>query len=161
MPSTMSSAFVVVANDERCYLGRFHPPFSSQMPMTPIISDYPSSELPPKDVISIKYPFRPDGSADLRNDSRIRDAISQAGKLSLGISVTLSSVKVNSRDDITDVSYTFTVTNESDEPLYVPDLSKMGAGLFHYYTGGIILYGSEVYSIVLSAYGLIDGTPTP
>jgi len=152
MSSAKSSDFVVVADDERCYLGRFHPPFSSQMPMTPIISDYPGFELSPEDVIRIANSFRPDGSADLRDAPRIRDALSTAGKLSLGVSVTLSDVKVISRDGITDVSYTFTITNESDESLYVPDPDKMEAGLFHYYTGGITLAGSEVYQIVLSAY---------
>ncbi len=150
MSSAMSSDFVVVADDERCYLGRFHPPFSSQMPMTPIISDYPGFELSPEDVIHIANSFSLDGTADLRNDHRIREALAQAGKLSLGLSVKLSDVEVNSQDSITGVSYSFAVTNESAEPLYVPDPGKMGASLFHYYTGGISLSSPEVYHIVLS-----------
>ena len=152
LQNQMYSDFVVVADDERCYLGRFHPLFSSQMPMTPIISDYPGFELSPEDVISITYPFRAESTEDLRNDPRILNALAQAGKLSLGVSVALKDVQVNSQDGITDVIYTFTVTNESDEPLYVPDPDKMGISLFHYYTGGIILYGSEIYSTVLSEY---------
>lgn len=149
IPTATVYPFVVVANGERCYLGHFVSPVSSYLPTTPFISDYPGFELYPEDIIYIAN-YSPDGAADPRNDRRIRDALAKAGKLSLGLSVTLSEVKVNSRDGTTGVSYTFAVTNESNEPLNVPDPDKMRIGLFHYYTGGIILYGSEVYSTVLS-----------
>jgi hypothetical protein len=146
-----SSAFVIIAGGERCYLGHFHSPVSSWLPMTPIISYYPGFELYPEDIIHIEK-FELNGAEDVRKDQRIRDAISQAGKISMGLSIKLDDVKADSRNGITDVSYTFTVTNESDKPLYVPDPGKMGAGLLHYYSGGIILSTSERHQIVLSAY---------
>jgi hypothetical protein len=37
------------------------------------------------------------------------------------------------------MSYSFTITNESDSTLYVPDPDKMGSGLFHYFTNGLFL----------------------
>lgn len=146
-----SSAFVVVADGERRYLGHFVSPVSSWLPMTPIIRSGTSFDMYPKDIIHIEK-FKLDGAEDVRKDQRIRDAISQAGKISMGLSIKLDDVKADSRNGITDVSYTFTVTNESDEPLYVPDPGKMGAGLLHYYSGGIILSTSERHQIVLSAY---------
>ncbi len=39
-----TSPFVVVANGERCYLGQFHSPFSSSLPMSPTIMVPLSSE---------------------------------------------------------------------------------------------------------------------
>jgi hypothetical protein len=39
------------------------------------------------------------------------------------------------------MSYSFTITNESDSPLYVPDPDKMGSDLFHWYTNGLLLTG--------------------
>ncbi len=41
------------------------------------------------------------------------------------------------------MSYSFTITNESDNPQYVPDPDKMGNSLFHYYTNGLLLTAAD------------------
>lgn len=155
------SAFMVIAGGERCYLGHFHSLVMSWLPQTPTISFDPAFnpglDFYPDDVIHIEK-CGLDGSEDVRNDRRIKEALSKAGKLSSGVSVMLNDVKVNSHGGTTDVSYTFTVTNEGDEALYMFDPDKTGVDLFHYFAGGLYLYGSEVYVIVLSAY---DSTVQP
>ncbi len=122
--------FVVVANGERCYLGYFFSAFSSTLPQGPYIT-YPS--FLPDDVIAVK------GATDVLNDPRIISALTQAGKINTGLRITLYNAKVISRADVVTMSYSFNITNESGNPLYVPDPDKMGSDLFHYYTNGLSL----------------------
>jgi hypothetical protein len=141
--------FVVVANGERCYLGYFNSPVSSWLPRTPVIYSFPDFGLYPKDVIYISNRSIDSSSVDLRNDERIRNALLQSNKLCLGVRVELNDVEFISQSETATLSYTFTVTNDSDDTLYVPDPDKMGSGLFHYYTNGVLLYkpdGSHFWS---------------
>jgi hypothetical protein len=126
--------FVVVAGGERCYLGYFLG-VSSFLPPTPQIH-YPA--FVPEDVIEIRKNGL-EGAIDVRNDPRIRKVFMKAGKLDPGLQITLNSAVVVNRAEVITMSYSFTITNDSDNPFYVPDPDKMGSDLFHYYTNGLIL----------------------
>jgi len=127
--------FVVVAGGERCYLGYFLSWASSWLPLGPYVS-YPTFLA--DDIIAIKSHLL-DGEIDERNDPRIREALTKAGKLNPGLRITLNDAKVISRLEVVTMSYSFTIANESDSPLYVPDPDKMGGNLFHWYTNGLLL----------------------
>lgn len=127
--------FVVVANGERCYLGYFLSRFSSLLPRSPCIF-YPTFLA--DDVIAIEKPL-PNGESDVRNDPRIREVLAKAGKLNPGLKIILNDASVVNRAEVVTMSYSFTITNENDSPLYVPDPDKMGSSLFHYYTNGLWL----------------------
>jgi hypothetical protein len=147
----MSSAFIVVADGERCYLGHFHSIVMSWMPPTPVISYDPEFGFYPDDIIYIQN-YSIDGADDPRDDPRIEEALSRVGKLRHGISVMLEEVNIDDRDGLTVVSYTFTITNEGDETLYLFDPDRVGAERFHYYTGGLYLSGADFFFVVLSDY---------
>jgi hypothetical protein len=55
------------------------------------------------------------------------------------LSIQLNQVDVINRPDTSTIIYTFTITNNDDDNLYVPDPELMGSDLFHYYTNGITL----------------------
>jgi hypothetical protein len=65
-------------------------------------------------------------------------------------------VNIDNRDGLTAVSYTFTITNEGDETLYLFDPDRVGAERFHYYTGGLYLSGADYFFAVLSAYDTLS-----
>jgi hypothetical protein len=132
---SFADPFVVVARGERCYLGYLLSGFSSFLPHGPFIR-FPS--VLAADVIHIDN-MRVAGAVDLRNDTRIHDILAQAGKLDLGLNVTLTDAKIVNRTDDTTMSYSFTVANLSDDALYVPDSDKMGTDYFHYFTNGLVL----------------------
>lgn len=143
--------FVAVANGERCYLGGFTSSICSTMPpQGPIIEFFPLGMMP-EDIIAIYREYPVSSSEDLRNDERIKNALSKSGKLVLGLKVALKDVRIISRAETVTLSYTFTITNEGDEALYVPDPDKMGSSLFHYYTNGVILTKTDDYRISIEA----------
>ena len=126
--------FVVVAGGERCYLGYFLGA-SSFLPPTPQIL-YPT--FVPDDVIAIRKNGL-QGSIDVRDDARIREVFVKAGKLDPGLQITLNNAEVADRAEVVTMSYSFTITNENNNPFYIPDPDKMGSDLFQYYTNGLIL----------------------
>ncbi len=160
-PSAHVSAFVLVAGGERCYLGYFISPVSSYLPAAPYIMAAPTFSFYPEDILAIYYRPVQDAPADVRRDARIHDALSAAGKLHEGLSVALSDVTIVSRQaGETTLSYTFTVTNQDDEAVYVPDPDRMGSALFHYYTNGVYLSPGE-NTPSISASGKTVTAPAP
>jgi hypothetical protein len=132
---SFAEPFVVVVDGERCYLGYFLSTASSFLPRGPYIH-YPGFLA--DDVISIENSLL-EGETDVRYDPRIREAFAKAGKLNLGLEITLNDAKVVNRGEVATMGYSFTITNMSDSPLFVPDPDKMGSGLFHYFTNGLFL----------------------
>ncbi len=132
--------FVVVADQERCYLGTFHSMISCSMPSTPNINDGDLFRYP-EDVIHIARTNITD--SDVRGDTRIRDALIKAGIFHEGLRVQLQSVEVINQPDTSTVIYTFSITNNDDDDLYVPDPTLMGSKLFHYYTNGVVLENQD------------------
>jgi hypothetical protein len=61
-----------------------------------------------------------------------------------GISIDLKSVNIIENADTSTVEYVFKVTNIDQDNLYVIDPDKMGVGLFHYFTNGVVFRGNGV-----------------
>ncbi len=159
-PSANVSSFVLVAGGERCYLGYFISPVSSYLPMTPFIMMDANFSFYPEDILAIYYPQVLDISEDVRRDGRIRDSLLAAGKLREGLSVALSDVAVaDRRAGATTLSYTITITNNDDGAVYVPDPDKMGSGIFHYYTNGVVITGKDPFSHSMTASPPRDISP--
>ena len=135
--------FVLVADGERCYLGSFYTSISSWMPKGPRIEDIDWWQYP-KDVIRINRAAYFDGAdfstfEDVRNDNRIRNGLLKENKFHSGLSIQLNHFDVINKPDTSTIIYTFTITNNDNDNLYVPDPELMGSDLFHYYTNGINL----------------------
>jgi len=86
----------------------------------------------------------------VRKDSRIQDALNTLGLYHGGISVHLDAVTILENSDTSTVRYGFSIRNEDSDRLVVIDPDKMGTGLFHYYTNGVVFRGNGV--IVQSTY---------
>jgi hypothetical protein len=160
--TSFAEPFVVTVNGERCYLGYFLSIASSFLPRGPYI-DYPSFLA--EDVIAIEKPPI-EGETDVRNDSRIKEVFAKAGKLDMGLNIILNDAKIVDCTEVVTMSYSFTITNESNRTLYVPDPDKMGSSLFHYFTNGLFLtridnlhesvYASQKTEISLNPYNKWD-----
>ena len=73
--SVFGRPFVVIAGNERIYLGSFHTPISSWMPKGPRIEHL---DTDPKDIIQIKKAaniYNDPDFIDMRNDIRIKQAL--------------------------------------------------------------------------------------
>jgi hypothetical protein len=152
--SVLGIPFMVVAHDERCYLGSFWSLASSLGTRCPRIEDI-DTWLYPGDVIHIRaadrspYPALP----DVRDDRRIREGLRSQNKLHEGLRIELEDVEIINQPDTSTVHYTFKIINEDTDDLYIPDPGLMGSDLFHFYTNGVVLtngersYGSEYKSV--------------
>jgi hypothetical protein len=77
-----------------------------------------------------------DSNVDPRNDARIIDALKKNNQYRAGLSCKILSVqKTDSKTVKVDLQLT---NNDSDDLLYL-DPYKMGLGLFHYFTNGLII----------------------
>lgn len=140
-PVLTSRPFVVVANTERCYLGSLHSLVLSSRPIGPYM-DETDVGMYPADVMHISKAWTP--GIDVRNDSRIQEALNSLGLCRGGISVHLHSVNIVENSDTTTVEYVFTVMNKDRDNLLLPDPDNMGTELFHYFTNGAEFEGNGV-----------------
>ncbi len=125
--------FVVTNNKEPLFSGYFFSMVSSYIPMGPTICATDGFFFP-KNVVSLNGFGLPQGKQTLNEQSNFRAALENAGFLREGISVTLEDVK---RKSSTKIEYSYTITNNDKEIIYVLDPNKMGASRFHYYTNGV------------------------
>jgi hypothetical protein len=77
------------------------------------------------------------------NNSDIKEALIEENKCFHGIMVYLDSLSQNTiyvvdNADTATISYTLTISNESEENIYVLDPQKTGSDIFHYYNQGIV-----------------------
>lgn len=146
-PVLIDKPFVIIANNERCYVGSLHGAALSLSPAGPYMDELDVGYFP-KDVMHISRGWN--DTADVRNDTRIKDAFTALGLYHGGISVELISVSVIEKSDTSTVEYTFKITNVDQDNLYVIDPDKMGSESFHYYTNGIVFNGNN--GLIQSTY---------
>ncbi len=131
--------FVITVKNERIYLGRLWPHNSQMGTFGPAIFDL---DYFPKDVIHIfrvePYNFLRYDTSDIRNDDRIRQGLKEASLFHAGLSVELDSVKILVNSSLSTVQYSFTIINNDQNDLYIPDPYLMGDSLFHNYTRGVV-----------------------
>ncbi len=140
-PVLINRPFVVVANKERCYVGSLHSDLLSLSPAGPYMDELDVGFYP-EDVMHISKALS--SGNDVRNDSRIEDALNSLSLYHGGISVDLKSVNVIENSDTSTVEYVITIRNLDHDNLFVIDPDKMGVDLFHYFTNGIVFHGNDV-----------------
>lgn len=130
--------FKVLVNNSEIYTGQMFPGYSSYLPMGPVIHCAPTFY---GDYI-IPIGFNQfidsvgDSNEDPRNDSRIIETLKKNNQYREGLSCEILSVqKISSNNVKINLQLT---NNDSDNLLYL-DPDKMGLGLFHYYTNGLLL----------------------
>ena len=138
---------MVVANDQRCYLGCLLGLFSNQ-PEMPYIYDWYVKYYYPKDVLHICRASVVD--YDVRNDPRIRTALKELNLYHGGLKVELNTVDIIYNSDTATVQYTYTLTNKDQDDLYIFDPDLMGSARFHYYTNGVTFWSD--YSSISSKF---------
>jgi hypothetical protein len=125
--------FVLTADKEPIFTGFFHSSPMSTIPPVPIITtDYNFGS--PKDVITLNRFGCIDTDGIMANDSRFRREMENSGLLKEGIDLDLLSLK---RRSTSTLEYTYKITNNDLENIYLFDPAKMGASRFHYFTNGV------------------------
>lgn len=132
--------FVVVAGDERLFMGVFFPMHLSAFPLMPSI--LPMDDfLVPDDVIQfgqLGHRF----TGGINDNDNFKKALFSSEILHNGIKVEIQ--KLRKKNNST-VAYTFEVTNLDDETLYLLDPDKMGNSRFHYATNGVNFIQNNTY----------------
>jgi hypothetical protein len=137
---------VVVANGEICYKisGRSGVPPLPQMTFVEIIIRYPN------DVLNIDWPYP--FANDERDNNKVKKALIESGLLHEGLQVTLDKVNIIENRDTSTIEYTFTLTNNDRDNLYVFDPDKTGSGIFHFYTNGPDLLNAKTRKLYPSTF---------
>lgn len=145
--------FVVVSNGNRCYLGYFFATlYYYYDPLFPSIVDVGYNSHGPSDIIMF-YWNRSNVDNPL-NNSEVKEALINSNLLHEGIQITLdnNTIRVLENKDTSTIIYTFTITNNDEDDLYILDPDKTGGEIFHYFTDGPVLYNIQNNKIYYSMY---------
>jgi len=143
--------FSFLDNGDPIYTGKVWSAYSSASPSGPYIMSHLSVYGNYALQIDYGLPVEP----DLRNDPRIIDLLNQHGLLHSGLAI--SSVSLDITD--TQISFTFSITNQDQSDLLIIDPDKTGPNLFQYFTIGLIIYDQSynaAYTSTIQHY-----TPDP
>jgi len=139
VPHNDNTPFVVVANEKRCYYGRFSPPQDTTQPHVVIKPLYDCDDL-------LMLEFNPLNRKDIRFNDNIKSSLNELGKIKLGFNSEFPSVRFYEVPGTTDTILEIFVVlkNDDEEVLYAP----------HLY--GIINAGGREYSSKLLVYNNIS-----
>jgi beta-lactamase regulating signal transducer with metallopeptidase domain len=146
--SLRGNPFVVCTGDERCYLGSVWSHLSSYLPsgVTPMIY-VPDFSHPPNvvgiELLRVQSREGYVSSLDVRNDFRVLETLKAQGVAHTGLSMDLGPVTVVSDAYQASVTYTYTLTNQDTDALYVFDPDKMGSALFYGFNNPPFLRGPD------------------
>ena len=133
----------VFVDQTEIYSCSFHSLLSSSVPTGPyILSDI---FLYPLYVVKINFSSFSYGDniiTDPRDDDRIIEALKKYEQYHEGMSFEIQSVKMSQGKMIVDAE----LYNPDTFDYYYLDPDKMGMGLFHYYTNGLLLYDNNYKS---------------
>jgi len=151
--SWIDRPFVVVANKEKCTLGYFTIEHSVEPYLFPKIFFLENKIIYPKDIIFYDWAWL--YLDDPRNNEIIKNALIQGGIYHEGISVTFdttNAIKFIDNGDTATIEYTFTITNNDQENLYVFDPDLVDVEHFHYYINGPTFKNLENDQVYYSNY---------
>jgi len=132
--------FVVTSGEKRIFAGVFFPMYLSSIPQIPSILPE-DGYFNPKDIIRFSQ-FGYYRSGNLDENIEFKNVLISSGLFRAGIDVQLNEVKkLNSAS----LEYSFTITNNDEETLYLLDPQKMGESRFHFFTNGVSLVQNESY----------------
>lgn len=134
--------FILIANNMRCYIGSFHGGALSIAPTKPYMDEL-DIQFFPADVLHISKAWGDE--TDIRNNTNIEYDLTTENKLHKGLSLSIEDVHITSNLDTASVQYTYIITNNDKDNLYVLDPDKMGSELFHYFTNGVSFWSSDKY----------------
>lgn len=143
--------FIILANNIRCYVGSFHSGASSLAPTQPYIDEM-SIHFFPSDILHISKAWG--NEIDIRINENLEYDLKTKNKLHNGLSLSIKNVDVISNSDTAIVLYSYTITNNDKDNLYVLDPNKMGSDLFHYFTNGVSFWSSNRY--IYSEYKKVE-----
>ncbi len=124
---------------ESLFMGVFFPMYLSSIPSIPSILASDNLFFP-DDIIYFNQ-FGLNGG-EMNKQTKFKQALIDADLYREGIDVEM--VKLE-RKNASTLNYTFRVTNNDKESIYVLDPNKMGEGRFHYFTNGVSLNTGQAY----------------
>lgn len=133
--NVLEGPFAFLDKGDTIYSGKFHPGYSSSMPIGPIILSPPS--LYGNYALRIEFWFG--NEADPRNCERIIEIMKSHDILHSGITGEINSIDINEGT----LNFDFTLTNKDQSDLLILDINKTGINLYHYFTNGLYIYDSE------------------
>lgn len=139
-----SLGFSFLANGDEIYHGVFLAAYSSYLPSGPFIFSYPS--IYPDFVLKVECWLNVNNN-DLRNDPRIIASLADHDLLHSGLSVIINSVEKNGSQ----LTFSYTVTNNDQSDLLILDQDKLGINLYHYFTNGLSIRDLKDNTVVFES----------
>ena len=133
----------VYAGGEEIYTMTTQPGYSSFAPMGPVIWTAPS--FYPENVIAIdlieSYELMIGTVTDPREDPRIVEVLEKYGQYMKGLHAEITSLWCG----IQELRMSMELSNRDQVDYYYLDPEKMGMGLFHYFTHGVVLWDTVLH----------------
>lgn len=152
-PVLISRPFVIVAGNERCYVGALHSGLLSMAPAGPYIDEGDVGSFP-DDVMHISRAWSDD--EDIRSNPKVAEVLIKQDLYHAGLEIDLTSFHILNNSDTSTVEYSIKIKNNDQDDLYVIDPAKMGSELFHYYTNGPHLWDYSKPLYLYSQYKEVD-----
>ena len=130
-------SFSIYANRDKVYTGSLFPPWASYLPAGPYI-DFPF--IYPEYVIKINHPseeyyYQGNSTPDPREDEEIINTLKAHEQFHAGLANSIDEIDIEPNGEI---SFKITITNKDTFNYYILSPERMGIGLFHYFTNGLI-----------------------
>jgi len=158
-PEWADKPFLVLANDQRCYMGFFGSALSHYWVAPEIFDGYNNGY--PSDILFIDWSWLYHDSP--QNNQDVKDALINTELYRGGISVTFDTtdaiLNIDNADTST-ITYKFTITNNDMNNLYVLDPDKMGTELFHRFTNGPVFQNLETKRLYESRWKVTATVPS-
>ncbi len=141
--------FVVCAFDKPCYFGYMHVSTCASMKHEVYISDASYYDYDDIFILGNSTLFLNDSKhskTEARNDSNLKNALKEDGIYHAGLEVLINNVTLSENSDTATVEYTFTVTNNDDDNLYVMDPDRIDSTIL-YCLMGLILIDENNHSL--------------
>lgn len=156
-PELISRPFVIVAGNERCYVGALHSGLLSMAPAGPYMNELDVGYFP-ADVMHISRAWSDDG--DIRSNPKVEEVLIEQDLFHAGLEIELTSFQLVDNSDTSTVEYSIKIKNNDQDNLYIIDPAKMGSELFHYYTNGPHLWDYSKPLYLYSQFKEVD-SPEP
>ena len=141
--------FIVAVDGEICYPAFFNYGGYFRIPEL----DLDAVLMYPDDVLRIKWTGALD--IDRRNNEKVKAILIQEGLFHAGLEVRMDTVTIIENADTSTVEYTFTLTNNDEDNLYIFDPDIVGNS-FHRFTNGPVFLHVEESNLYQSTYKKVD-----